>query len=249
MAVTDKAVGAARARIDEALGRFGLTSTATPPQGLQWNGAHDGRAWEAWLGQRRQNAYFGDVRVRRTIGYKLRIEAETPVMMRAYLLRAGFATNALARYIHRRSGLVLMPTPPAGLDRFRVVTCDPAWMTSLLARPEAGKLIASLVEYRSGLGECAEVYFEPGRLHYASAQLQLADVDTETVATTMQRLAALAREAEQVPAPASPAAATAPGGQGIGRLALVVAALFAGGMAILVLGALLVGLLAWVALR
>ena len=61
--------------------------------------------------------------------------------------------------------------------------------------------------------------------------------------------AALAREAEQVPAPASPAVAAPAASQGIGRLVLVGAGLVVGGTAILAIGALLLGLLAWLALR
>ncbi|MCC6992411.1 MAG: hypothetical protein IT181_25630 [Acidobacteria bacterium] len=248
-AVIDGALATARTRITEAFGRFGLTPTPKAPGVIQWNGSHDGRAWEAWLGARRKNVYYGDIRLRRTIGYKLRLEAETPVMMQAYVMPARVATNVVMRFLHRRGGLVLMPSPPPGLEQFRVVTCDPGWTAALLARPEAARLIASLVEFRSGWGESGDIYFQPGRLHYTSPQLQLADVDVEKVAATMQHLAALAREAEQLAAPASPAAAPPAGGQSGGRLMLVVAALFAGGMAILAIGALLIGLVAWLVLR
>jgi len=239
----------ARRRIDEALGRFGIVPAPGPARALQWQGVHDGRSWEAWLGQRRQYAYFGDQRTRRTIGYKLRLAATTPVMMRAYFLKEGFATNVLARALHRRGGLELLPAASQGFEGFRVVACDGAWMTRLLARPEAAALIGQLLEYRPGLGECAEIYFEPGRLHYASTQLQPADVDTGVVAQTLSRLAALAHEAEAAPAPATPATASAAASQGIGRLLMAVGAAFVGCLAVLAIGALLVGALAWVTLR
>lgn len=130
-----------------------------------------------------------------------------------------------------------------------MATCDPTWTAALLARPEAARLIASLVEFRSGWGESGDIYFQPGRLHYTSPQLQLADVDVEKVAATMQHLAALAREAEQLPPPTTPAAAAPPGAQGVGRLFLVLAALSVGALAIFAIGALLIGLLAWLLLR
>jgi hypothetical protein len=198
-AVIDGALAAARTRMTEAFGRFGLTPTPKAPGVIQWNGSHDGRAWEAWLGARRKNIYYGDIRSRRTIGCKLHLEAETAVMMNASVMPSRVATNVVMRFLHRRGGLVLMPSAPPGLD--------------------------------------------------TSAQLQPEDVDVEKVAATLQHLAALARATDRLPPPATPAAAPPPGGQGVGRLFLVIAALSAGVMAIFVIGALLIGPLAWLVLR
>jgi hypothetical protein len=246
---TGDSLAKAAALIDTVLNRFGLMTAPTRSGVFQWDGSYDGHTWHAWLGQRRKNFYFGDIRARRTIGYKLRIEAQTPVMMRAYILRAGFATNFFVRYLNQRRGLVLMQASPLSLSQFRIVTRDPEWMASLLARPEALSLISSLVEYRSGLGECAEVYFEPGRLHYASAQMQLPDISEEKLATTMTQLSVLLRVAEQLPAPNHPASITKEDDRSIGRLVVVVAAIMLGGLLALAAGALAIGALVWLALR
>jgi hypothetical protein len=236
------ALTSALGRISDAFGRFGITVKPGTPQQNQWRGDHDGRSWDAWLGARRKFVYFGDIRTRRTIGYRLHVETSTAVMMRMFVLRRGFATNFLVRRFHRRGGLVLMPEAPAGLEPFRVVTCDADWVSRLLARPEAARLVASLVEYRRGYGECADILFLPGQLHYSSTQLQLPDISTEHVASIVTRLGALAREAEQVSPPANPAAAS--NTTDTSKVVWMVAGLFAGALALLAVAALLLVALA-----
>ncbi len=52
------------------------------------------------------------------------------------------------------------------------------------------------------------ISFVPGQLHYSSPQLQPEQIDADHVASIVTRLAALAREAEQVAPPTNPAAPT-----------------------------------------
>lgn len=246
MAAADTLTGAL-APTGEAFARFGIAGHAEAQKQHQWHGTYDGRAWDAWLGARRKYTYFGDMRTRRTIGYRLRVSASTPVMMRAFVLRRGFATNVVARRLHRQRGLELMPGAPAGLEQFRVVACDTAWVAHLLARPEAARLMASLVEYRRGYGECADISFVPGQLHYSSPQLQPEQIDADHVASIVTRLAALAREAEQVAPPTNPAAATDT--RDTGSLVMLVAGLFVGALALLLAAALAIVAIAVAAAR
>lgn len=192
-----------RQAVDEVLGGLGFVPDG---QAGRWRSDRDGRSWTARLSRDQRTKYAGEVRYRRTLGYRLRIDVTTSVKARLYLVKQGFTTSGLIRRIYRWRRLEVLPRGLPGLPEFVPVTRNPDWARRLLADPVASQAAAALSEYRAEAGAAASVYFEPGTLYYASPRLQPQDATVERLTWTVERLSELVRAAERLPAPERPAA-------------------------------------------
>lgn len=172
--------------------RFGVT---------QWKGQYDGRAVTLSISRQGRTRYAGEVRYRQHLGFRLRIELQTAVPTKFYLVPAGIADSGLIRRIYRWRGTHVIEAMPEALTDFRGVARDAAWGERLLARSELADDIAGLLTERTEGGLKGSVYFEPERLHYGSGILQRADFAADWVRSILDRLARIAAVADRLPPP------------------------------------------------
>lgn len=214
----------------------------------QWQREADGRSWRVSFGPQNRTRYYGELRTRQIQGWRLRIDITTRVMVRAYVVRAGIASHGVMRWFYRWRRFEHVPVPH-GADGFEVVTSDAGWVEPLLREPAALQAFTALAEFRTGAGDAASVYFEPGGLHYASPLLQAVEVQAPRLVETIERLTVLAREADRQPPSARPVRLTAAERFLREQPYLVAIGFFVGVLALLAGGALFLMLLAWLALR
>jgi len=215
--------------------------------GVKWRRDADGRTWRLTFMPQRRTKYSGEVRIINAQGWRLRIDTTTSAMVRAYAVRRSVAQNGLLRRIHRFRRLEHVPLA-APADAFVMVTSDAAWTRQLLASPEVLAAFSGLAEYRQAAGASASVYFDPASMHYASPLLQVDDVTTDRVASTLNGLMTLARAADRLPPPALPSTLNAAERLMRDHPYMVVIGFFAVGLAVLALGSLVLMVLAWMVL-
>lgn len=191
-----------RDRVARALAPFGFTDDG---HAGRWQSRPAGRVWTVTFSPDRRTKYYGEVRVRDTIGFRLRIDVAVSVMMRVYVLRSGVASNPVIRRIHRWRGLHPLPSPVGVDGRFEIVTIDPVWTSRLVVQPRAAAALDTLVEFREAAGASSSVYVEPGGLHYASPRWQISDIEEARIGAIVTALGSLAEEAERQPPPERPA--------------------------------------------
>jgi hypothetical protein len=62
---------------------------------LRWTGQYEGRVVTLSISRQGRTRYAGEVRYRQQLGFRLRIELQTKVLTRFYLVPAGFANSGL----------------------------------------------------------------------------------------------------------------------------------------------------------
>lgn len=141
---------------------------------------------------------------------------------------------------------IVLPAP--GLPGFRGVTKDPTWAPQLLGDGEAMAATAELLQEKATPALAGSVYFSPtstsGKVYYGSPNLQTEDLTVERTERMLDRLADLARAADRLPAPSSPAQVTTLERLAEGRPYLVAFAFFGCVLTVLGLGALMMAALA-----
>ncbi|MEM9302353.1 MAG: hypothetical protein AAGE01_09605 [Pseudomonadota bacterium] len=166
-----------------------------------WTGQVEGRETTIVISIQSRTQYAGDVKTRRHLGFRLRIQLSTTVPTRLYLVVASFAENGLMRRIYRWRRQQVLTTMPAELSEYRGVAKDLSWGRSLLERSEIVQDIAGLIEEKTERGVKGSVYFEPGELHYGSGILARDDFEPDWVASVLDRLGRIAATAESIPPP------------------------------------------------
>lgn len=168
---------------------------------MQWKGQYEGRAVTLSISRQGRTRYAGEIRYRQHLGFRLRIELQTAVPIRFYLVPAGFANSGLMRRIYRWRGTQVIDKVPEALADFRGVARDAPWGQRLLACSELIDDIAGLLTERTHGGLQGSVYFEPETLHYGSSILKRADFEADWVRSILERLARIAAVADHLPPP------------------------------------------------
>ncbi|WP_201068192.1 MULTISPECIES: hypothetical protein [Thiorhodovibrio] len=168
---------------------------------MLWTGQYEGRAVTLRISRQGRTRYAGEVRYRQQLGFRLRIELQTKVLTRFYLVPAAFANSGLMRRIYRWRGTQVIDKAPEALTNFRGVARDAPWGERLLACSELIDDIAGLLTERTHGGLQGSVYFEPETLHYGSGILQRADFEVDWVRSILERLARIAAVADHLPPP------------------------------------------------
>lgn len=235
----------AKARISQVLAQLQFVQGR---DGGQWLRVQDGRSWTATFSPQRRTQYHYDaVRTTRIQGYRLRIEVTTSVMVRAFMVRSDITSNTLVRWIYRLKGYQTVPITHPRMAVFRMVTGDPGWVGQLLRKSAPSQALAALAEFREQAGQAASVYFQPGRLHYASPLLGADEVQASRLVKTVSNLTTLVREAESLPPPTRPARLSRMEVYAREHRFIMAAGILAGGVAVVGLATLLFILLAqWV---
>lgn len=171
-------------RLDAAFNPLGLTGQRYMLTGRQYQGTVEGR----------------DVDVRFYRGPMLELHFGTPLQTRFGVAEAGSTTPALARLFGRQA---LALDDPA-LDGLRVYALDENWARSLMAEPEARKLVQRLLDAGERWALVRQVVLGPGAFRlrlYHNKRLFKFEITAEEARRWLDDLLALARVAEQLPGP------------------------------------------------
>lgn len=223
----------------ERISRLGATA---------WRGRYQGREGTITVSRQGRTRYAGEIRYRRHLGYRLRIELGTGVRTRFFFVKASVTSNLIVRWVYRwRRQVVVKPTLPE-LVGFHGVTRDVPWAQRLMAQRDAMREVSHLLTDGASPKLAGSVYFFPETLHYGSPILQGADITADRVVEVLQRLDAVAQAAERIEAPYI-VSETSPFEGFAKRHPVATAFLLLGGCAgvLMVLGLLLVAVLALVA--
>lgn len=180
--------------LDRALLPTGLTRAS---DASRWTGQVWGRTAEVLVSLDRQTHYLSeDVRTRRTLGARVRLNVSCASSSRLYFVPRGFATSWLMRLIYRLRRFSVCTGPMPWL---RTVTDDPTLAERVVADAHAVALVRELIgSAPDAHAASASAYVDNGRLWSASERLfteTAADFDAEhqlrLVAQLAERLEAL----------------------------------------------------------
>ena len=172
-----------------------------------WHGrlGDDQRDCVIRIAAERRTGYVGEVRYRRTLGYRLRIELQSSIRTQVFFVRAAFARNAFVRWIYKLRRQVTLDAVPESLDGFVAVTIDPAWTRQLLTESKAVDATARLLKQGASPTLAGSACFMPssdmGKFRYASPILPLEAITDARVQAVLDDMQQIARGAEQLPAP------------------------------------------------
>ena len=166
-----------------------------------WSGKHQGRGCTIRVSRQGRTRYAGEVRLRQHLGFRLRIELETPVRTRLYFVKQSFTSGALVGWIYRWRRQEVVDSVPEVLAGFTAVTKERAWAQRLLEEREAMEDVAHLLRDGASPKLMGSVHLSPGEVHYGSPILAAADVTLEKVADSIRRLERIAQAAERIPPP------------------------------------------------
>ncbi|MEM1246718.1 MAG: hypothetical protein AAGA81_04865 [Acidobacteriota bacterium] len=173
-----------------------------------WKGAFGGRTCQVDLSRVSRTKYYGEIRTRRTLGFKLDVKLALAASVRHYFVRSATAGNGLLSGIYRFQKKTTLAGPPA-LGHFSVVTQNEEWSSRFLATDEAVRAAAQLIGVQREDERTASVYFGPdeggGWLYYASPTLQPEELAPQAVLDVLERAEQLARAADRVGLPAEAA--------------------------------------------
>ncbi|MCK7593492.1 hypothetical protein [Pseudomarimonas salicorniae] len=216
-----------------------------------WSGSLDGRRVEVAVARQKRTRYVGDIRYSKQLGFMLSIRMDCAVKTRLAFVREGLARQGFVRWLHARFGRQQVRDMPEGLEGFCAVAADADWTRNLLAKPRAAALLPDLLAGTGRQGhKLPGVQLMPGELSYTSPTLEGEAFTLERFKPVLEGLQTLASIAEQLPPPAQPSEQA-----GLERLlrgdpkkgALILIAIVLGG--VLLVSALFIGLLIWVATR
>lgn len=173
-----------------------------------WTGWRGSRSCRVELSRVSRTKYYGEIRTRKTLGFKLSVNVATAPSVRHFFVRSSTARSGLLGFIYRFQGKKVMDSPPA-LGDFTVVTKDERWSARLLGSDEAVRAAADLIGVQREDQRTSSVYFGPtsdgGRLYFSSPTLQPDELSPEQVVSTIERVERLAEAADQVAPPEAPA--------------------------------------------
>ncbi|MCB1009029.1 MAG: hypothetical protein KDB94_09050 [Acidobacteria bacterium] len=170
-----------------------------------WRGRWNGRDCVVRAAPQRRTKYVGEVRYRRTLGYRLRAELETNVRTQLFFVREGFASNAVVRWIYKWRKQTAVTSVPDALHGFVAVTIEPAWTERFFFESEAVAAVGRLLTGDAKPSLAGSVHLMPtsemGKVHYASPVLPLDRITAERTAAVLDDLERIAVGAERIPAP------------------------------------------------
>ncbi|MBS3783859.1 MAG: hypothetical protein KGY78_05410 [Anaerolineae bacterium] len=202
-------------RLDEAFTPLGMEGERYMLTGRQYHGTVEGR----------------DVDVRFYRGPMLELHLSTPLQTRFGVAEVGSTTPALARLFGREP----LDLDDPALSGLRVYALDEGWSHSLLADPEAQRLVRQLLSAGESWALVRQVVLGPGAFRlrlYHSQRLFGFEITPEEAQRWLDDLLALTRIAERLPGPTVTAEESA--GErlarsgGASRIGLVIVALVVG---------------------
>lgn len=155
------------------------------------------------LSRQSRTRYAGEIRYRKHLGYRLRIDLDCNAPTRFYVVKRTLARSRLLRRIWRWRQLELIESTPASLREHVVLARERAWTSTLLLNPEADDAIAELTTRHAGRLN-GSVILEPGVLTYASPILTRDAVTASYVEDMLDGLETIATTCEQLPRPDHP---------------------------------------------
>ena len=155
------------------------------------------------LSRQSRTKYAGEIRYRKHLGFRVRIDLDCEVYTRIYFVRAGMAKSGILRRIWRWRGLQLIENVPAVIDDHVVLAREADWAGALLLDHEAVEAVAELLRRYAGRLS-GSVYLEPGTLAYGSPLLSGARVEADYVENMLDALETISAACERLPQPSRP---------------------------------------------
>ena len=187
--------------IGEALGRRGFVPAPRFASRL-WQRPAPHRC-TVTLTRQSRTRYVGEVRYRKHLGFRVRIDLDCEVPSRFYLVQSKLAGSGLLRRIWSWRGLQLVEKVPAAIDGHVMLAREADWAGALLLEEDAIDAIADLLSRHAGR-LAGSVYLEPGVLAYASPILDGTEVESGYVEDMLDGLETLRDACERLPRPSRP---------------------------------------------
>lgn len=179
----------------ESISRFGATG---------WQGRHEGRGCKVMVSRQSRTKYAGEVRYRKHLGWRLRIELETVVHTRLFFVKESVTSSSIIRWIYRWRKQAVVEQVPPELDGFRVVAVDEAYAERLVSERDAMAQVGHLLRDEASAALKGSVHMLPGTVFYGSPILSRDQVTTDRVLAVIRRLDEITRAAESIPPPTVP---------------------------------------------
>lgn len=199
----------------------------------KWERAIDGRTLVLRLSAVSRTGYSGEVRYRKRLGYKLRLDVSTAAPVRVFFVRSGFADNFIVRWIWRLRRQHRVETSSTYLDGFTVAATNVAWARALTMDASAMADVGALLNDGAAPTYAGSVYLSPQQLHYASPILPAEAITVERANTVVVQMLCVAERIDALPKPSTAEAETALEHFARQRPRVVVMVLFGGVLALL----------------
>ena len=192
------------AALEQELSRLGFSRRVGSTQ-ISWRGRWSGRDCIVSVARERRTSYAGEVRLRETLGYRLRAELATTIRTQLYFVREGFARNALVRWVYRLRRQLVIERLPDDLRGFVAVTIDRDWAERFVTESGTTGEVCSLLTEGATTALAGNVYIAPtsesGRVYYASPIVDLDTLSADRSRVVLDRLERIGAAAERLPPP------------------------------------------------
>ena len=206
----------------------------------KWQRLIEGRTLTLRLSAMSRTGYSGEVRYRKRLGYKLRLDVSTSAPVRVFFVRSGFADSAIVRWVWRLRGQHRVETSSSYLDGFTVAATNVAWARALTMDATAMADVGTLLRDGAAPTYAGSVYLSPQQLHYASPILPPDSITVERANTVVVQMLCVADRIDALPKPSTTETETALERFARQRPLLMVLAVLGGALALLAGGAMIV---------
>lgn len=155
------------------------------------------------LSRQSRTQYAGEVRYRKHLGFRVRIDLDCEAYTSVYFVKSSLAKSSILRRIWRWRRLRLIEEVPAALGGHFVLAREADWAGALLGNGEAMQAVGDLLARHAGSLQ-GSVYLEPGVLAYASPILSGAQLEATFVEDMLGGLETIGAAVELLPQPSHP---------------------------------------------
>jgi hypothetical protein len=171
-------------------GRFGL---------LNFSGHVDGQKVEGTISSVYRTKYYGEIRRRKRVGYRLTVECPCETHGRMVVVHE-YTANRLTRWLNRKGGLHPVTSPPP-LSHLEAWSHEPRWAEQILQDAECLRMVDSLLPHGNNTpAQSVQWYIDRVGFHASGSLAALA----RNLPAALRAVTALSTRSRSLPPPRQP---------------------------------------------